>query len=81
MHCCAHNLNHVLLDAAFSMCSAKQFFGTLESLYCFLTSSLTRFKILEEEQANMQQEETILILNNLLDTRRASRKHLRPPKQ
>ncbi len=53
---------------------AKLFFGTLESLYCFLASSLLRFKILEEEQANMELEGTILTLNNLLDTRWASRK-------
>uniref|UniRef100_A0A667Y992 TTF-type domain-containing protein n=1 Tax=Myripristis murdjan TaxID=586833 RepID=A0A667Y992_9TELE len=74
VHCCAHNLNLILLDAACSMGDAKLFFGTLESLYCFLTSSLPRFKILEEEQANMQLEETILTLKRLSDTRWASRK-------
>ncbi|KAJ8364351.1 hypothetical protein SKAU_G00131820 [Synaphobranchus kaupii] len=74
VHCCAHNLNLILLDAACSLCGAKLFFGTLESLYCFLTSSLPRFKILEEEQANMQLEGTILTLKRLSDTRWASRK-------
>ncbi len=74
VHCCAHNLNIVPLDAACSFCDAKLFFGTLESLYCFLASSPLRFKILEEEQANMKLEGTILTLNNLLDTRWASRK-------
>ena len=74
MHRCAHNLNLVLLDAACSLCSAKLFFGTLESLYCFLTSSLPRFKVLEEEQANMQLQGTILTLKALSDTRWASRK-------
>lgn len=74
VHCCAHNLNLILLDVACSLCSAKLFFGTLESHFCFLTSSLPRFKILEEEQANMQLEGTILTLKKLSDTRWASRK-------
>lgn len=67
VHCCAHNLNLILMDAACCLCSAKLFFGTLETLYCFLTLSLPRFKILEEEQDNMQ-------LESLSDTRWASRK-------
>lgn len=55
-------------------CAAQLFFGTLESLYCFLISSLLLFKILEEELANMQLQGTILTLINLLDTRWASKK-------
>lgn len=74
VHCCAHNLNLILLDAACSCNSAKLFFGTLESLYCFLTSSLPRFKILEEEQDNMKLDSTVLTLKSLSDTRWASRK-------
>ena len=74
VHCCAHNLNLILMDAACCLCSAKDFFCTLENLCCFLTSSLPRFKILEEEQEIMQLERTILTLKSLSDTRWASRK-------
>ncbi|KAK1175574.1 zinc finger MYM-type protein 1-like isoform X1 [Acipenser oxyrinchus oxyrinchus] len=49
VHCCAHNLNLILIDAVSTSTSAKLFFGTLETLYSFLTSSLPRCRILEEE--------------------------------
>lgn len=73
VHCCAHNLNLILLDAATSCKSGKLFFGTLETLYCFLTSSLPRYKILAEEQEKLIQN-TVLTLKRLSDTRWASRK-------
>lgn len=50
IYCCAHNLNLVLIDSIKSSIDAVSFFGTLESLYTFLTSSLPRLHILEEEQ-------------------------------
>ncbi|XP_069823176.1 zinc finger MYM-type protein 1-like [Dendropsophus ebraccatus] len=73
VHCCAHNLNLVLIDAVCALCSVKNFFGTLETLYLFLTSSLPRYRILEEEQ-NKILEGTVLTLKRLSDTRWASRK-------
>lgn len=69
VHCCSHNLNPILMDAACALCSA----GTLETLYCFLMSSLPRFNILQEEQHNLL-EGTVLTLKGLSDTRWASRK-------
>lgn len=73
VHCCAHNLNLILIDAVSASTSAKLFFGTLETLYSFLTSSLPRCRILEEEQDKMLNG-TVLTLKRLSDTRWASRK-------
>ena len=41
------------MDAVSSLNSVKVFFGGLETLYTFLTTSLPRYKILEEEQQKM----------------------------
>lgn len=64
IHCCAHNLNLVLIDSIKSSVDAISFFGTLETLYTFLTSSLPRLHILKEEQAK-QVEGVILTLKKL----------------
>jgi len=48
------------------------YIGTLESLYVFLTSSLPRLQIIEEEQEKLLTS-TILTLKRLSDTRRSSR--------
>jgi hypothetical protein len=74
IHCCAHNLNLVLMDAANSCVSAQLFFGTLESMYCFITSSLPRLKILQDEQEKACLDSFALTLKKLSDTRWASRK-------
>ncbi|XP_025202803.1 zinc finger MYM-type protein 1-like [Melanaphis sacchari] len=73
IHCCAHNLNLVLIDSIKSSIDAVSFFGTLESLYTFLTSSLPRLHILEEEQKK-QVEGIVLTLKKLSETRWASHK-------
>ncbi|XP_022166089.1 zinc finger MYM-type protein 1-like, partial [Myzus persicae] len=73
IHCCAHNLNLVLIDSIRSSVVAVSFFGTLETLYTFLTSSLPRLHILKEEQAK-QVDGVILSLKKLSDTRWASHK-------
>lgn len=73
IHCCAHNLNLVLIDSIKSSVDAFSFFGTLETLYTFLTSSLPRLHILKEEQAK-QIEGVVLTLKKLSDTRWASHK-------
>ncbi|XP_051793678.1 zinc finger MYM-type protein 1-like [Acanthochromis polyacanthus] len=74
VHCCAHNLNLILLDSATSCTTGKLFFGTLEQLYCFLTLSLPRYRILTKQQDKMIQD-TALTLKRFSDTRWASRKH------
>lgn len=73
IHCCAHNLNLVLIDSIRSSVEAVSFFGTLETLYTFLTGSLPRLHILKEEQAK-EVEGVILTLKRLSDTRWASHK-------
>lgn len=57
IHCCAHNLNLVLIDSIRSSINAVSFFGTLEPLYTFITSSLPRLKIFEAEQKNFQKQD------------------------
>lgn len=73
VHCCAHNLNLVLIDSIISPVVAISFFGTWETLYTFLTGSLPRIHILKEEQAK-QVEGVILTLKKLSDTRLESHK-------
>ncbi|XP_025197467.1 uncharacterized protein LOC112596191 [Melanaphis sacchari] len=68
IHCCAHNLNLVLIDSIRSSVVAISFFGTLETLYKFLTVSLPRLHILKKEQAK-EVEGVILTLKKLSDTR------------
>lgn len=68
IHCCAHNLNLVLIDSIKSSIDAVSFVGTLESLYTFLNSSLPRLHILEEEQKK-QVEGIVLTLKKLSETR------------
>jgi hypothetical protein len=72
-HCCAHNLNLILIDAVSSNVQTQLFFGTLESLYTFFSSSLPRLSILKEEQCKCI-ESFALTLKRLCATRWASRK-------
>lgn len=51
----------------------KTVLSALEQLYCFLTSSLPRYRVLTEQQDKMIQD-TALTLKRLSDTRWASRK-------
>jgi len=64
----------VLIDSIRSSVVAVSFFGTLETLYTFLTSSLPRLHNLKEEQTK-QVEGVILTLKKLSDTRLAN--HIR----
>jgi hypothetical protein len=73
IHCCAHNLNLVLIDSVQSCTRAISFFGTLETLYTFLSGSLPRLHLLQEEQEK-QMNGVILTLKRLSDTRWASHK-------
>lgn len=72
-HCCAHNLNLILIDTVTSNVQTQLFFGTLESVYTFFSGSLPRLSILKEEQRNSI-ESFALTLKRLCDTRWASRK-------
>ena len=76
IHCCAHNLNLVLIDAVSSNLQAKHFFGTLESLYVFFSSSLPRLSILKDEQRKLVDSfmHKIKSIKGLSDTRWSSRK-------
>ena len=40
IHCCAHQLNLVLVDSCKNIAAASDFFSLLESLYVFLSSSI-----------------------------------------
>ncbi|KAL4112477.1 hypothetical protein QTP88_016257 [Uroleucon formosanum] len=73
IHCCAHNLNLVLIDSIRSSINAVSFFGILEALYTFITNSLPRLKIFEEEQKKI--DGLVLTLKQLSETRWASHKH------
>lgn len=72
IHCCAHNLNLVLIDSIRSSINAVSFFGILEALYTFITNSLPRLKIFEEEQKKI--DGLVLTLKQLSETRWASHK-------
>jgi len=72
IHCCAHNLNLVLIDSIRSCVNAISFFGILEALYTFITNSLPRLKIFEEEQKKI--DGLVPTLKQLSETRWASHK-------
>lgn len=72
IHCCAHNLNLVLIDSIRSSVNAISFIGILEALYTFITNSLPRLKIFEEEQKKI--DGLVLTLKQLSETRWASHK-------
>lgn len=44
VHCCAHNLNLVICDAAKSTYVASNFFTTIQSIYNFFSSSAPRWR-------------------------------------
>lgn len=73
VHCCAHNLNLALVDAASCSAEVKLFFGTLEKAYVFITGSFPRvnlFRKIQEKHSN--DLEQILTLKKLSTTRWAS---------
>ena len=47
VHCCAHNLNLVISDACHGCTDAVTFFGTIQKLYNFFTSSQPQHNVLE----------------------------------
>ncbi|CAH0547004.1 unnamed protein product [Brassicogethes aeneus] len=76
VHCCAHNLNLALVDAASCNAEVKLFFGTLEKTYVFITESFPKvnlFKNIQEKHSENLVKK--LTLKKLSTTRWAS--HLR----
>ncbi|KAJ8018350.1 Zinc finger MYM-type protein 1 [Holothuria leucospilota] len=65
--CCAHNLNLVLADACGNCAEAVTFFGTIQKVYTFFTSSQPRLNRLEQAQENLGMEKTKL--QRLCETR------------
>src|SRR6185436_11040286 len=47
VHCCAHNLNLVLSDAAEISVEVKTFFGVIQEIYNYLGSSAPRWAVLQ----------------------------------
>ena len=77
VHCYAHSLNLVLVDATKKNKMARNFFGTLESLYCFVRQSTYRhalFLYLQAEVEGSEQHATsVCALKKLCETRWACR--------
>ena len=77
VHCYAHCLNLVLVDATKKNKMARNFFGTLESLYCFVRHSTYRhalFLYLQAEVEGSEQHATsVCALKKLCETRWACR--------
>lgn len=67
VHCCAHNLNLVLAHSCDNCVQAVTFFGTVQTLYTFITSSLPRLTIFEEAQAELHMPK--VALKKLCETR------------
>jgi len=77
VHCYAHCLNLVLVDAMKRNKTARNFFGTLESLYCFIRHSTYRhasFRTLQHEFETATEDATGgLTMKSLCETRWACR--------
>jgi len=68
IHCCAHNLNLVLCDAAKSTNEAAIFFENVQAIYNFFSSSALRWDTLafKEHYANKIQTKVLKSLPNSL---------------
>ena len=67
VHCCAHNLNLVLAHSCDDCIEAVTFFGTIQKLYTFITSSHPRLVIFEDAQKELNMP--ITALQSLSETR------------
>lgn len=72
VHCYAHKLNLILVDACKSVSEARDFFALLERFYVFTSSSLMHKKWVEA-QSELYPGEPIRQLQRLSDTRWACR--------
>ena len=68
VHCYAHCLNLVLVDTMKSNETARNFFGTLESLYCFIRQSTCRHSLFQTDDDTGR-----LAIKQLCETRWACR--------
>ena len=68
VHCCAHCLNLVLVDCTKSVSEASDFFSLMETLYIFLSRSVTHTVFLRK-QSELQPDKPPRQLQRLLDTR------------
>ena len=79
VHCYAHVLNLVIVDAMTSNASARDFFGTLQNLYVFILTCTKRHAIYTEKQAEIHGRSKsskpfqVRTLKKLCDTRWACR--------
>ena len=77
VHCYGHCLNLVLTDAVKRNKTARNFFGTLESLYCFLRLSNCRnalfHKLQQEFKESEESQDRSLTIKKLCETRWACR--------
>ena len=53
VHCCAHKLNLILSSTCSSITEVVTFFGNIEKLYTFLTSSQPRYTTFEKTQKEL----------------------------
>ncbi len=79
VHCYAHILNLVIVDAMTSNTIARDFFGTLQNLYVFIQTCTKRHAVYMEKQAEIHTNSCsaerfqIRTLKNLCETRWACR--------
>ena len=79
VHCYAHVLNLVIVDAMTSNATARDFFGTLQNLYVFIQTCTKRHAIYTDQQAeiharsNCSKTFQVLTLKRLCETRWACR--------
>lgn len=57
VHCCAHNLNLVLVDSITTCTDEKLFFGTLKQIFVYISESFPRLKLFERTQTEHNQAE------------------------
>jgi hypothetical protein len=58
VHCCAHNLNLVISDAAKSSKQVASFFETVQSIFNFFSSSAPRWSILAFGEADTKKNKS-----------------------
>ena len=75
LHCCAHILNLILCDIAMETSNeAKLFFGSIQKIYKFITESLPRLDVLNQNIKESGNEGTSLSLKRHSETRWSSRR-------
>ena len=73
VHCYAHALNSVIVNACSKNRIARNFFGVVESLYVFIQASSNRHAVFEQHQKQLNPNQPLTTLKSLSDTRWACR--------